>query len=138
MVETQSFKRLILRVVLRQVSPMVIRLISVPDDLELIEFHEIFRTILGWSSNLDYIFRVHGQEFNSFRRPHDRKPCRISGCIAKRNSCMFVTQSTCGNGMSALSISNPACRVIALLSAWAGGVPLRRNSAVAPAAIVCC
>ena len=45
-----------------------IRLISVPDDLELIEFHEIFRTILGWSSNLDYIFRVHGQEFNSFRR----------------------------------------------------------------------
>jgi hypothetical protein len=44
---------------------MVIRLISV---LELIEFHEIFRTILGWSSNLDYIFRVHGQEFHSFRR----------------------------------------------------------------------
>jgi hypothetical protein len=47
---------------------MVIRLVSVPEDLELIEFHKIFRTLLGWSSSLDYIFRVHGQEFNSFRR----------------------------------------------------------------------
>ena len=76
MVHSTPFKRLILRVVLRNVSPMVIRLVGVPDDLELIEFHEIFRAILGWRSNLDYIFRVHGQEFNSFRRATRSKTLR--------------------------------------------------------------
>jgi hypothetical protein len=62
------FKRLILRAVLRQVSPMVIRLISVPDHLELPKFHNVMRAILGWNGDLGYIIRIHGQEFNSFRR----------------------------------------------------------------------
>src|SRR5208282_4393948 len=68
MVKTPSFKRLILRVVLRQVSPMVIRLVSVSDQMPLHEFHDVFRTILGWNGDLGYIVRVHGQEINSFRR----------------------------------------------------------------------
>ena len=68
MVKTASFKRLILRAVLRQVSPMVIRLVSVADQMPLHEFHDVFRTILGWNGDLGYIVRVHGQEFNSFRR----------------------------------------------------------------------
>jgi hypothetical protein len=68
MVKTPSFKRLILRAVLRQVSPMVIRLVSVSDHMPLPEFHEVFRIILGWNGDLGYIFRVHGQEFNSLRR----------------------------------------------------------------------
>lgn len=61
-------KRLILRAVLRQVSPMVIRLVSVSDHMQLAKFHDIFRAILGWDSDLGYIIRVHGEEFNSFRR----------------------------------------------------------------------
>ena len=68
MVKTVSFKRLILRAVLRQVSPMVIRLISVSDHMPLPEFHDVFRIILGWNGDLGYVIRVHGQEFNSFRR----------------------------------------------------------------------
>src|SRR4051812_26031141 len=68
MADTVSSKRLILRAVLRQVSPMVIRLISVSDQLELPAFHDIFRAILGWTGDLGYIIRIHGQEFNSFRR----------------------------------------------------------------------
>jgi hypothetical protein len=68
MVKTPSFKRLILRAVLRQVSPMVIRLFSVSDQMPLHEFHDVFRTILGWTGDLGYIVRVHGQEINSFRR----------------------------------------------------------------------
>src|SRR5258708_3752780 len=68
MAKTVSFKRLILRAVLRQVSPMVIRLVSVSDHMPLPEFHDVFRTILGWNGDLGYIIRVHGQEFNSFRR----------------------------------------------------------------------
>jgi len=68
MVIPVSSKRLILRAVLCQVSPMVIRLISVSDHMELPEFHDVFRAILGWDGNLGYIIRIHGQEFNSFRR----------------------------------------------------------------------
>src|ERR1700688_1377904 len=68
MVKTPSFKRLILRAVLRQVNPMVIRLVSVADQVSLHEFHDVFRTILGWNGDLGYIVRVHGQEINSFRR----------------------------------------------------------------------
>ena len=68
MVKTPSFKRLILRAVLRQVSPMVIRLVSVSDHMPLPEFHDVLRIILGWNGDLGYIIRVHGQEFNSFRR----------------------------------------------------------------------
>jgi hypothetical protein len=68
MADTLSCKRLVLRAVLHQVSPMVIRLISVSDQLQLPAFHDIFRAILGWESDLGYIIRIHGQEFNSFRR----------------------------------------------------------------------
>src|SRR5260221_13552771 len=68
MPKTVSFKRLILRAVLRQVSPMVIRLVSVSDHMPLPEFRDVFRIILGWNGDLGYIIRVHGQEFNSFRR----------------------------------------------------------------------
>jgi hypothetical protein len=68
MVTTVPFKRLILRAVLRQVSPMVIRLLSVPDDMNFPEFHEVIRAILGWNGDLGYITRFHGHEFNSFRR----------------------------------------------------------------------
>src|SRR5208282_3317248 len=68
MAKTVCFKRLILRAVLRQVSPMVIRLVAVSDHMPLLEFHDVFRTILGWNGELGYIIRVHGQEFNSFRR----------------------------------------------------------------------
>jgi|HubBroStandDraft_2_1064218.scaffolds.fasta_scaffold811166_2 hypothetical protein len=64
--ETTSFKRLILRAVLRQVSPMVIRLVSVSDQ-DLPQFHEIFSALLGWNGDLGYLISVHGQEFNSFR-----------------------------------------------------------------------
>ena len=46
---------------------MVIRVLAVPDSLLLHEFDAVFRTVLGWD-NIGFLFRVHGQEFNSFRR----------------------------------------------------------------------
>jgi hypothetical protein len=60
---TVPFKRLILRAVLRQVSPMVIRLLSIPDDMNFPVFHEVTLDVLGWNGDLGYIIRVHGQEF---------------------------------------------------------------------------
>ena len=40
---------------------------AVPDYLDLPGFDDVFRSILGWDG-LGFIFRVHGQEFSSFRR----------------------------------------------------------------------
>jgi len=73
---TIPFKRLILRAVLRDVSPMVARLISVSDDTELSDLHDVFRQVLGWSGDLGYSFRIHGMEFNSFRGRTRSKPLR--------------------------------------------------------------
>ncbi len=46
MIAPLAFQRLTLRAVLPDVSPMVIRVVSVPDDTELTHLHEIFRGIL--------------------------------------------------------------------------------------------
>src|ERR1700733_1649359 len=43
----RPFKRLVLRAVLRHVSPMVIRVLAVPDYLDLLSFNEVFRSIPG-------------------------------------------------------------------------------------------
>ncbi len=67
MIPQTPFKRLILRAVLNHVHPMVIRVVAVPDYLDLPNFDDVFRTILGWDG-LGFLFRVHGQEFTSFRR----------------------------------------------------------------------
>jgi Plasmid pRiA4b ORF-3-like protein len=62
-----SFKRLVLRAVLRKVSPMVIRVLAVPDYVDLASFDELFRTLLGWEG-LGFSFHIHGQELTSFLR----------------------------------------------------------------------
>ena len=62
--------RLTLRVVLLKVSPLVARLISVPDDLSLEELHDVLQLVLGWSGQAFYNFRIHGQEIG--RRRHLR------------------------------------------------------------------
>ena len=54
MPKTVSFKRLILRAVLRQVSPMVIRLVSVSDQMPLHEFHVRSKAL--------HEFKLHRQE----------------------------------------------------------------------------
>ena len=62
------FKRLVLRAVLRDVYPMVIRLLAVPDSLNLTDFDDIFHAVLGWDSGIGYASQIHGQEYNSFQR----------------------------------------------------------------------
>ena len=46
---------------------MVIRVLAVPDDLDLASFDEVFCTLLGWNG-LGFSFHIHGQEFTSFLR----------------------------------------------------------------------
>jgi hypothetical protein len=62
------FKRLILRAVLNDVSPVVAHVLSIPDDVEITELHIVFLSMLGWQHDLGFIIRVHGQEFNSYQR----------------------------------------------------------------------
>jgi hypothetical protein len=96
MLETNFFKRLILRAVLRQLSPMVIRLVSVSDQMQLPDFHDVFRAILGWQGDLGFIIRVHGQEFNSFRRKTHSKA--LHEFTVKRSFSTSATPSICGSG----------------------------------------
>ena len=67
------FKRLILRAVLRDVYPMVIRLVAIPDTLYLTDFDDIFHSVIGWDSGIGYAFQIQGQEFNSFQRKNRSK-----------------------------------------------------------------
>src|SRR5262245_46633809 len=63
-----SFKRLILRAVLNDVSPIVARVFSISDEVEITDLHDVFLSMLGWQHDLSFIIRVHGQEFNSYQR----------------------------------------------------------------------
>lgn len=65
---TTLIKRLVLRAVLNDVSPLVARVLAVPDDLELTDLHDVFLAMLNWDDDPGFIIRIHAQEFNSFRR----------------------------------------------------------------------
>jgi hypothetical protein len=54
---------------------MVIRVMALPDSLDLGDFDEVFRTILNWDG-LGFSFHVHGEEFSSFRRATRGKSLR--------------------------------------------------------------
>src|SRR5260370_2154703 len=70
------FKRVILRAVLRDVYPMVVRLVAMQDSLDLSDFDDNFHAMLGWYSGIGFAFQVQGQEFNSFRRKTRSKKFR--------------------------------------------------------------
>ena len=120
MAKTPSFKRLILRAVLRQVSPMVIRLVSVSDHMPLPQFHDVFRMILGWNGDLGYIIRVHGQDSTASGGRRGRKHCTSLSCTGRRSSSTSATPCTCGSGTFA---------------SWIGGgrLPKRRQRGTTPA-----
>jgi hypothetical protein len=64
---TTPFQRSILCAALRDVYPMVIRLVAVPDRLDLTDFDDVFHAVLGWAGGSGYAFHAHGQEYNSVR-----------------------------------------------------------------------
>jgi hypothetical protein len=50
------------------VSPIVARVFAITDDVEITDLHDVFLSMLGWQQDLGFVVRVHGQEFNSYRR----------------------------------------------------------------------
>ena len=67
-IHSSPFKRLVLRAILNDVSPIVARVFSISDDVEITDLHDIFLSMLGWQHDLGFMIRVHGQEFNSYQR----------------------------------------------------------------------
>jgi len=91
MPDLASFQRFTFRVVLLKVSPLVVRLISVPDDLSLEELHEVLQLTFGWRCHSFYSFRIHGQEIS--RRRHLRTR-RLSEFQLRRREKFLYTEST--------------------------------------------
>ena len=55
---------------------MVIRLVAVPDSVDLSDFDDIFHAVLGWDGGIGYAFQIQGQEFNSLnRKTRSKKLC---------------------------------------------------------------
>lgn len=67
-----TIQRLTLRAVCLGVSPLIARVLSVPDELSLQELHEVLQLTLGWQGDLFYSFRIHGQEVSQRRQLRDR------------------------------------------------------------------
>jgi Plasmid pRiA4b ORF-3-like protein. len=115
---------------------MVARLISVNEDTELSDLHDVFQQVLGWGGDLGYSFRIHGKEFNSFRVARDLSHCESFACIAKRSSSTSATCWTCGSGSSGSWTFRKARRPkTQILFAWAVVAPRLRRVAVGPEAI---
>ncbi len=68
MIPQTPFKRLVLRAVLHDAYPMIIRQVAVPNFLALTDFADLFHAMLSWESGAGYAVRLHGREFNSLRR----------------------------------------------------------------------
>jgi hypothetical protein len=83
MADTMPFKRLMLRAVLRHVSSMIIRLISVSDHLSIDDFHDVFRAILGWSGDLGYIIVSSGEKWRQFQRNNAVPLTPLEGALAR-------------------------------------------------------
>ena len=80
--------RLTIRVVLLKVSPLVARLISVPDDLSLEELHDVLQLVLGWSGQAFYNFRIHDQEIG--RRRHLRTHLLREFQLRRRENVLYT------------------------------------------------
>src|SRR6516162_8483890 len=137
--KTQTpFKRLILRAVLRKVSPMVIRVLALPDYLTLAEFDEVFCTPLGWEG-IGFSIHIHGQEFTSFlRRTKVQRKTLQDFQLRPRETSLYsihVEDSIFGNGSSGFWTRNQEVAAMRRRCAWQAVVRLHPNAAVAPRVI---
>jgi hypothetical protein len=115
---------------------MVIRVLAVPDYLDLSSFDEIFRILLGWDG-LGFSFHIHGQEFTSFLggRGRSGKPCGIFNCGHERHSSTRAEGSIFGNGNSGFSTRKREVVAMARRCAWRAEARLRPRAAAAPRVI---
>jgi len=121
------FKRLILRAALGDVYPMVIRLVAVPDSLDLTDFDDIFHAVLGWDSGIasHSSFKVRSSTASGARPAP--KNSATSDFIARRSFSTPLAHSTSGNGNSVWSIRRMVPKVMKHRCASVGGERPHRN-----------
>ena len=117
---------------------MVIRILAVPDSFLLHEFDAVFRAVLGWD-NMGFLFRVHGQEFNSFRRASRSRTLRefqlrptetfLYTCVRAGEKRFIPALTQCG-----CWTRNPRPWETMHRCAWPVAAPHRRNTAAVPPA----
>ena len=107
---------------------MVIRLISVSDQLELTEVHEIFQTVLGWSGDVGYIFRIHGKDYHGFRRRTGSITLRDFHLQSHDKFLYTCDVVICGNGTSAFWTFRRENPTTMRLFAWEVEEPHPRSS----------
>ena len=132
MILQTPFKRLVLRVVLRDVYPMVIRLVAVPDFLLLTDFDDLFHALLGWESGASYAFRLHGQEFNSLRRRTKTKRLCDFRCTGKSAFSIPLASWTSGSGRYGCLICRMDPRVTKDPFVWTDAGQHRRSIVAVP------
>ena len=113
---------------------MVIRILAVPDSLLLQEFDAVFRAVLGWD-NIGFLFRIHGQEFNSFRRAMRSRTLREFQLRPTETFLYTCGLSTSGSGKSVSWTRKSGPWATMRRYAWAVAAPHRRNTAAVPPAI---
>ena len=108
---------------------MVIRLVSVSDRTNLPGLHDAFHAILGWSGDLGYLVRIHGQEFNSFRRSTRSKALRDFQLHRQEKFLYICDVMDLWEWDVRCSISNKGLKTITPRCAWA--VVARRRRSIA-------
>ena len=117
---------------------MVIRVLAVPDYLDLASFDEVFRSLLGWDG-LGFGFHIHGQEYTrrasrpafSERRRRTAQPCGIFSCGRGRHFSTRAEGWIFGNGSSGFWTLKQEVEAMTRRCAWRVGAHLHQNTAAA-------
>jgi hypothetical protein len=105
----------------------------VPDSLLLHEFDAGFRAVLGWD-NIGFLFRVHGQEFHSFRRATGSKTLREFQLRPSETLLYTSGAIDLWSGKSGCWTRDPDPWMGMRRCAWAAAEPRRRNIVADPLA----
>src|SRR4051794_35310887 len=107
MSEPTPFKQLIFRAVLRNVSPMVIRVLAVPDYLDL---RRSTRYSAPYWAGMDRVSSsgFTGRSTTVFGGERARKHCATSNCAGRKSFSTRAAPSTCGSEKSGFSTTSRA------------------------------
>src|SRR6516225_388980 len=130
------FKRLILRAVLRKVSPMIIRVLALPDYLTLAEFTKFSAPFsAGRESGSVFTSTARNSLVFSAGRRCSGKRFVTFNCAPERHFSIHVEDSIFGNGSSGFWTRNQEVAAMRRRCAWQAVVRLHPNAAVAPRVI---
>ncbi len=131
------FEWLFLRAVLRNVSPMVIRVLAVPDYLDLASFDEVFCAILaGMVSATSFAFT--DRSSTTFAAEPSPRDCGNFSCDPRKTFSTHAVRSTFGNRSCGFWIRKTERTAIRSRFVWKDAVRLLRSIVAVPLVIDSC